>query len=454
MAVVDVDSILDNLEKQILGDKPELTLEEITAKDIPNFVKNYVDREAEKWIREESSMFLSSGRFDYELPEVRQKFDELYGLIKKTAKFKKVRLSRILEQSIKLQMNFLLTPQRTMLQFIYRDAEVITAAEVKDSMKYFVDYSYYNQAVDQYFKLKEIDVISRNKFQNFIKQVDEKAFSQARVETAVNVARAIVNFLNIGRAQNETIDTKLLLNAYKDRNLEDFAQAIGQAQDKKLQEIALSALEKMLQSFVDTGSIEEKVEEAKKETAAVETKSEAFTYEEDKKVVESEQLDTLLSQIDNFQEIEEEEEMLSLDELLTEEEDDDTGEEEPAPVAEKPKPKPVPAQAQEAAQEKSGIGDAMADHIQKSIAAEGPLQDLHTMIEPKQRKVFIKKLFKKDQEKYDAFLNALNEMSGWKDASTFVDDGYYEHDINPYAKEAITLSDIIYNRFCPKDEYV
>ena len=43
---------------------------------------------------------------------------------------------------------------------------------------------------------------------------------------------------------------------------------------------------------------------------------------------------------------------------------------------------------------------------------------------------------------------------GWKEASAYVDDEFYNLEINPYAKEAIVLSDILYNRFCPKDEYV
>ena len=48
----------------------------------------------------------------------------------------------------------------------------------------------------------------------------------------------------------------------------------------------------------------------------------------------------------------------------------------------------------------------------------------------------------------------VNEQTAWKDASVVIDNEFYERGINPYSKEAIMFSDLIYVRFFPKDRYV
>ncbi|MBL7962133.1 hypothetical protein JNL27_18060, partial [bacterium] len=73
MVITEIDGITLNLDKKIIGRDERVSLQEIKKRDIPSFIKNYFDRESEKWIREESSMFLSSGRFNYDLPEIRKK---------------------------------------------------------------------------------------------------------------------------------------------------------------------------------------------------------------------------------------------------------------------------------------------------------------------------------------------------------------------------------------------
>ena len=76
------------------------------------------------------------------------------------------------------------------------------------------------------------------------------------------------------------------------------------------------------------------------------------------------------------------------------------------------------------------------------------------MIVGRTRRKIIKRLFKKKEEEFNSFIESLNNESSWKIASKIIDDEFYEREINPYSKEAISLSDIIYLRFFPKDKYV
>jgi hypothetical protein len=478
MVIRETDSITVNLTKKILDTKQNITLNEIKNRDIPNFIKNYFDRESEKWIREESSMFLSSGRFNYDLPEVRKKFDELYEVLKNTAIFNRARLIRILEQGVKLQTNFLIQPERTMLQFVYRDDDVITPAEVIDSMKYFVDYEYYYKGLEQYFQSNTMESISRAKFKNFIQQLDEKAIGQNKTSTAINVAKVIVGFLNLGREkQSSLVEPDVLVGAYQDRNLNEYTAAIKNLISKKLEPIDINQLERIFKSYLEGGEAEVKpVAEdfiktedlTKRLTPAVETKTTHVAYEEKKEVVSTDNLSSLISEIEDF--VEEPVEQ-SVDSFFEEEEDDIELQAPPAPVVKEVKPpvkeekqpvkeekKPVkeekkPAEVPvESAEKVPSVSDLFADHMAKQMGQASVLEDIYKIIEDRDKKVYIKKLFKKKDKEFFELLNSINAAKSWKDANTIIEDTFYNMEVNPYQKEAISFTDAAYGRYFPKEK--
>ena len=107
-----------------------------------------------------------------------------------------------------------------------------------------------------------------------------------------------------------------------------------------------------------------------------------------------------------------------------------------------------------AATKKSNVADDMANFVASQIKSDKPLADLNTMVTGRPRKKIIKKLFKKNENEFMSFVKLVNGQSAWKEASVIIDNEFYERGINPYSKEAIMFSDIIYLRFFPKDSYV
>ena len=431
MNIAELDQITKNLMKKIIGSNERITLKELKGKDIPEFTKNYFNREAETWIREESSMLLSSGRFNYDLPEIRKKFDELYALIKDTANFSRPRLNRVLERSVKLQADFLVQPERTMVQFVFRDEDVITPEEVMDTMKYFLAYEYYYKALEEYFKANKTETISRSKFKNFIEQLDLKAFGQEQLKSAVNVASVVVGFLNLGREKSSgDIEVEILVNAYKDRHLDEYAGKMSKVKEDGKTVINVNQLEAVLTA-------------PEGEAVAESASDEKHEYEPQKEVVSTKNLSSMISEIEDIEE--EEVQVASFDDLLVEEDDEDIELPPPPPTEEIKKEKVV-----EAAAPASGAADQLSDIMAKEMGQATSLEDLYQVIEDKDKKVYVKKLFKKDADAFYAFLNEINKMSQWKAASEYIEDVFYEREVNPYKKEAIALTDAIYSRYFPK----
>ncbi len=534
------DIFIERIQKKVLADKKmqEIPLAYLMTLDIPQSIKHFFDQEVELWIREEEEKFSSSDRFDYDLPEVRVLIDQIFDILKQTAKFSLPKFNQLLERAVKLQMNFVIEPHRTLTQFLFKDKKIISTIEVYDTLKYFFQFEYYKEAISDYFNTKYMKQISEDQFITLINKIDEKVFSENREEMTLKVVKTIMNFLSDARGTEvTTLPTDVLVAALKDRNLNDLVERVEQAQKQiQLDELTFDDIESILFGRFDESAeapaekisydqiesieegeivvpvddievgeetpLEEQIKDAVDELEKFDEKlvdleeEEEFEEEFEEEEEEEEEFEELPEFKASDQPLAEEEpavteEPIQLEEESTEPtleeeqtatapeeyepqpsfeteavepgiiEQEPTIEEEPAiPEPElEPEPEPEVAESvhepvEEVEERKSRVAEDLAEHLAKQIAGEGPLEDLHNMIKGRTRKKIIKKLFKKDEAAFNEFINKLNAMGSWKEASRFIDDTFYELNINPYSKEAITFSDIVYMRFFPKDKYI
>ncbi|MCB0260421.1 MAG: hypothetical protein KDE62_11995, partial [Calditrichaeota bacterium] len=94
--------------------------------------------------------------------------------------------------------------------------------------------------------------------------------------------------------------------------------------------------------------------------------------------------------------------------------------------------------------------DQLADLVSQKMKGDH-LEDLNNLIDPKQRKKFIKRIFKKRESQYQEFIGLVNNTPTWKHASNLIDTFFYQQGLNPYSREALEFSDLVYNRYFPKD---
>jgi hypothetical protein len=403
-----VDILIKKVRDQVITDKnmEEIPLAYLMTRDIPESVKHFFDQEVELWIREEEQKFSSSDRFDYDMPEVRMLIDQIFDFLKQNARFHINKFNQLLERAVKLEMNYLIAPQRTLSQFIFKDNAIVSTIEVYDTLKYFFRYQYYKDAISDYFNSKYLHQISQDQFAELIAKIDENVFKENRYETSLKTIKTITGFLReASDTEVETLDVDVLQAVFKDRNLTSYLGLVEQLRENHIEKINLNDLETILQ----TESIDSLIKEEAEEVPAV----------------PGEETQLRIQQIQDIEEskptVEEEEE------------------EEEVKVA---------------AKQGGNVAAEMADFVASQIKSDKPLEDLNNLITGRNRKKVIKKLFKRKEDQFKNFINALNQQTAWKDASVIIDEEFYERGINPYSKEAIMLSDIIYLRFFPKDKYV
>ncbi|HQU71517.1 MAG: hypothetical protein KDI06_05710 [Calditrichaeota bacterium] len=436
-----LDQIIDNIIQKIRAEvvqkgMNDIPLTYIFTRNIPDSIKHFFDQEVEIWIREERDKFGSSERFDYEMPEVQMLIDKVFDILKQTATFHINQFNRLLERAIKLQANYLIRPHQTLTQFLFKDSFVVTTIEVYDMLKYFDKFQYYKDALTDYFNLKYLREISQTQFEELISAIDQQVFSKNPAEAILQTVKTINNFINEGRkAPTEIVTTRMLAMVFRDRNLADYVQLIEKEIKQGTKEVTLEQLEQIL----ITGKT---LRDGKKE-AVQGTVASLPDIEKDKPEVAVEDIQVTREMIiPDPEELEEE--------VYEEEIEEEEVEEPEAPTPPPPAPKPQPMVVETHAHPGESAADQLADLVGSKMKGEN-LENLTRLVTPKQRKIFIKKIFKKKEAQYNEFVNLINNTPSWKAASNLIDSFFYQQGLNPYSKEALEFSDLIYNRYFPKD---
>ena len=442
-----IEILIKRIRDEVISNNQGMTnipLAYLSMRNIPESVKHFFDQEVELWLREEEEKFSTDERFDYDMPEVRMHIDQIFDLLKQNAYFHITKFNQLLERAVKLEMNYLIEPHRTLTHFIFKDSPIVTTIEVYDTLKYFFRYEYYKTAISDYFNQKYLREVSQDQFEQLINQIDEKVFSENRFETTLKTVKTITGF--IGEAMEkevQKVDLDVLSHAFKDRNLDTYSDLVSKMIDSGAKEITLADLETLLYNEAIPEETEAVV---KDESELMISKIENIEETQLNIQVDTIELEEMKAPV--VEEAEEEvEELEELEELEEEEDEIPAITEEPA-VVEPP-----------VAEEKSGkaavsVADDLANFVADQIKSDAPLQDINEVIVGRVRKKIIKKLFSRKEQEFVGFITKLNHQPNWKEASRIIDDEFYHRGINPYSKEAIAFSDSVYVRFFPKDKYV
>ena len=173
--------------------------------------------------------------------------------------------------------------------------------------------------------------------------------------------------------------------------------------------------------------------------------------------IESSKPEVEVSEIDLKQPdiiLEEPEEDIEEEELDDEIEKEEEKEEETTVIEKAPEPVESEETVSQAPEQEGKVADELADLVANQIKSDKPLEDVNKIITGRNRKKIVKKLFKRKENEFNSFADILNSQVNWKEASVIIDEEFYQRGINPYSKEAILFSDMVYTRFFPKDKYV
>lgn len=89
----------------------------------------------------------------------------------------------------------------------------------------------------------------------------------------------------------------------------------------------------------------------------------------------------------------------------------------------------------------------MVTHAALEAQPPGPYPSITRLIDGKSRQAFIKKVFHRDLDAYLDFIEALEATQTWKEAKALLDGTFKQRKVNPFSKEAVQMSDLVFSRY-------
>ncbi len=383
-------TIMNTVRARTIGEEDSIRLKEVLAAEIHPAIKAYFKAEVEKLLQQERQKESRSKRFTYGLPEVSGLQRQIDLLLVNHYEFVRDEFESLLDAAVHFEFNFLCRPQWTLQEFMFENRRSVGVSEATRKFKYCVEYTYFSEIFTRYVIDRGLAEMNYEEFKTLIAKIDREVVDRHSTRELVRLLRPMLEFIEIGMP--ETVATEagpvLPINA-----------AVVFFEDKGIDDVR-----SLLEKERDT---------------------------EGRQVISLAELESMIVQ--------------ERGEVLPPEE----------PKPEPPEKKSVvrsepPVVAQSTAREPVAVEEPVV--AQLSVEPQADLEDVYSLFTVKDQKLFVRKLFKKDEVEFRNALDRLNPIKSWKEASFVVDQIFTEQDVDPFSKEAILLTEKLFSRYEPSHE--
>ncbi len=397
MFETEINHIIRVLTAKTIADGDSILLRELMQgphSDIPRCIKTYFRSEVQRRLAEERENFPKSKRFNYYLPEVQSLFQQMDTLLIYNYQFDLTEFASTLDDAVHMQFNYLCRPQWTLLSFVFNKVSHTSAKQINFKLGYFSDYRYYGDIIKRYLADKGLTELNIEEFRNLLIKVDEEVLKHHTSNELAELTKPIFQFINVGDFSAESlVPIDALTIFFDDKGMTDIKERLDEERDRhSLHHVTMK------------------------------------------------QLAVLISDVRGPEEAVEAERKLVLPEP-------------PAPVETPPQPSTTPKYEYDEYFEQKSKSPARVSAVrarEQELKPEPPQAvpaeaiDIRALIDERKRKKFLKKIFKKDEAHYNTAIDSINSMKSWKEASVFIDEIFIMNDVDPYSKEAVRFTDLIY----------
>lgn len=532
-----IEEVKQRLIDGTIGTRATISLRQIEEAPIPNALKHFFNLDCDKWVEEERERLLRAPHFDYSDEEIVKMFSSFVVSSKLNATFARDEFIEALDKHAKLLFNHACRPQYTLLKFIFAGGEIATAEHIVKAMKYFLDYEYYQLLVEEYIAAKNIQSMTKEKFENLLIAVDNELIRNFDSWKLAHLTNPIFLLFNYGDELTEipVVPIEALTIFYADKNcseiverldeekdhrpvisMHDLSMILGESDysmstdigalfnrhaDKVTSNIIPPSIERqqegqqtkpdiqtMLDSlienaFTDVPAIESinhisnnqavagsGAEEAdSKEAKTMDERIEANSSFENELIEGMEQVNPVQPELrlnDGLNLFEVESEVsIPADanpDAFSDSEDFFKEDESKFIITVEDSIPDIELHVEKKELPVLNIAGEEHHRLQEEVAGEKYPQgddetkivvsttDLRSSIAGKNRKKYIKKIFKKNEQSYENAIELLNKTNTWREASAYLDEIFLKNDIDMYSRIAVKFTDEIYQRYLPQ----
>ncbi|MBL7959676.1 hypothetical protein JNL27_05485 [bacterium] len=456
-----IESVMAQLHMKINPSQSRWSYYELTRKNADEVIRKIFTMRYEEVFEDERKRILStaeSSRIQYTSDPVIKCVDELIDEHKKNFFIPKSDIEKIIKDTLLVRLEYIIMPLATIEKLLYQDVSARSVTDVVIKFREFEKFRYYPDALEKYAHAKNITHLTKGQLRLLIAEINQSLFGQGNPDNVLKLSALIMKEINdLQGNDTKSIDTDLLMKAFNDRTLRDYEVALNIEKELGSEQINIYGLRQVLNRF---NILKEKnaVPSFAAEPAAV-----------DKPVIEKLK-DTTDVIIEKVLKNDESGELIDIHQIISQKTKKEPTDQLKAPVvSENPKTNPemvltrrkITTPKIEKASDVTGefIREELVESFSDDTSAikltalkeSDNLVLLQSLIMPKDEKIFMNTVFDNDKKDYNEFISSVNRTKTWKEAIAVLDETLAAAKVDPYCKEAIRLSDIVYTRYYPPE---
>jgi len=435
------------LMQRIARPEDSIALRDLLAMELPEILKVVLRNHAKSLVRKEKPLALQTNRrYELEDAEVRGQFRRLRDSLAERIVFDSAELKPVLTFGVRLQFDLIVRPRAFLESLLYQHAKERAREDVLIIVMGFHDARDFVATLIDRINGYSSGVLPKEVFSDICRQVEREVYGRNAVALFMADIRTYQLYCQriLGLdAPSEVFDNQVILAMLNERHLTELAESLLPEFAKKESWLAGEIQERLQEYEAKAGSgIDEK------ENKAAEIDIDNF-WEEAAGEIENQLVQTSLRELRSAR--------------MTEAEVNpghaEAGANQTAAT-------PVIKVAENNQERLAALTDAplkkrplirfeeeepvMVSRAKLEQQPSGPFPALAKLIDDKNRKLFLKSIFQRDEDAYEDFIQRLELIQTWKEAKTLFDGELNRRKINPYTKEAIRFSDVIFGRYFAK----
>ena len=416
MVEFDITTASNQLTDTILNGDESISYREIRVSALPVFIKAWFHMGVESWYAQEYKWRNETPHFNFKDKKVLPSLEQYDNSVKDTAVFVRDDCLKIIEGALHHEWDYFHHPIHALTALLFRHSEVVDGIHLVDFLTQFQREPYYTEAVKTYVLDHEDTRLDQELFEQFLTNVERDCFHDQPLEAMKLAVMAVDEMLELidqnGSPQNISLDTwEAFVKARGlDQSLPRLNDMIASMKAEQASHMTIEGLMAALDADETIQGVDEEV--------SLELTQEDQVDEDLPTVLPDETIQQ------GHVSIPTEESLSSID--FTEEADDMELDEE--------------------------AEDEILDQTIANTTAPSPqaaIQIPAVEISDKLRKMFIKKLFSKDEAAYQSVLEQLEPALSWDESFSIVEEIWQERGLNLFSKESQEFTSVFYERYFP-----
>jgi len=433
------DRLIAELEKRILGRREQITVQEISAVPMPELLLAAFRNHAHSIVRRERPLVLqSSHRFVLDDDEIKTHLRRLRELLVDRLVMPRDEVIEVIVFAVRLQFDIITKPRATLVDLLYERALERDRDDIRTIVAGLGEQRPMISALLDLIGGYPEGPVNREAFIALCRRAEKTAYSDKPVTALMADLNDFTNFCSAidGKPSNE-VDNQTVLGILFERNLKELAEGLLPTLTQK-DKWTLLEIEKILEHQIVSSGLALGAEAHGQiflppeidlnvflEDAPDDTQPDLDKNGRDGKTIDAKHATTMGDQTD-LQDVGAFERVYD---MFTDSPENDT-----------------PVEPGAAVQSSPIAARRPLHEFQTSI----PYQSLQRLIDEQSKAMFVKKIFRKDGEAYGRFIELLEVAENWKAAKEILDEEVSMRKINPYSREAVRLSDLVFNRYFPR----